>query len=761
MIKRVLITFLGIIGLITASSQSIEDFLTVAQKDLSHGNYISAIQNYTAAYTLDSARTDIAKNIAALCRDYNLYAEAMNWYWYLCKKDTTYAFQEAYYYLGMMQKNNGLYNEAINSFSRYARSGKQETLISESKKQLQLTKSAMELLLDTQNVYLQRLDRTINTHQSEFGALPQSSNRLWFTSVQAISGGEYNAMFPEFAYIWRSFIMSSRLTLAGYTQPEPLPKEINKRNTHNGSISKVPGRRAWYFVRCTGDLSDEKNCSIYYIEMSGKKFKNARKLPAIINTPGYSALNPVFVQLGDNQALYFVSDRPGGYGGKDIWYSLYKNGSYAEPVNLGSTINTPGNEITPYYLSETSTLYFSSDGLAGLGGFDIFSSKGGLNAWDKPVNLGIPFNSSGNDMYFYLSDTDSSGYYTSNRPKQTGNNKSTCCGDIFYFEWKSKDIVTEKHIPVSDSIPPETRIRALLPLALYFHNDIPDPKSTDTITKRNYRETLVEYLNLKEIYEEEYSSGLKDADKTRARQDIASFFDHYVIKSYRNLEMISEWLLEDLNDGYSVTLTVSGFASPLNNSNYNLNLSKRRIHCFINYLYDFQDGILTPYIEHTAANKAKLTIVQIPEGDSKALPFVSNNPNDKRNSVYSRSAAFERRIEIISYETNRQEPQALLKWETATLDLGSIKKGSVEKRTLKIKNEGTASARLHFVTPGCDCLSVEYEEGVAIQPGGFTEIKLTFNSESQYPGPYHEILSAGFKGVEDYIIINIAALIIE
>jgi hypothetical protein len=123
----------------------------------------------------------------------------------------------------------------------------------------------------------------------------------------------------------------------------------------------------------------------------------------------------------DNADLYFVSDRTGGFGGKDIWVSHFKNRFWGEPENLGSAINTNGDETSPFIHADNETLYFSSDGHPSIGKSDLFvSRKNSNNGWRKPINLGAPINTKNHDGSMIVSANGKIGYCTSERPNGYG-----------------------------------------------------------------------------------------------------------------------------------------------------------------------------------------------------------------------------------------------------------------------------------------------------------------------------------------------------
>lgn len=119
----------------------------------------------------------------------------------------------------------------------------------------------------------------------------------------------------------------------------------------------------------------------------------------------------------DGNTLYFISNRPGGFGGKDIWSTERKsNGNWSEPVNLGSTVNTKDDDESPFMMADGATLYFSSKGHNSIGGYDIFSTT--LNddgLWSDPETLGTPVNTTGDDLYYITDNFGKCAFYSSDK----------------------------------------------------------------------------------------------------------------------------------------------------------------------------------------------------------------------------------------------------------------------------------------------------------------------------------------------------------
>ena len=149
---------------------------------------------------------------------------------------------------------------------------------------------------------------------------------------------------------------------------------------------------------------------IFYADYSDNKWRNIKPFP--FNDPHYSLLTPMLSPC--EQRLFFASDMPGGFGGTDLYYSDWDGEKWLPPVNLGCTVNTPGNESYPYITSE-GKLFFTSDGQPGEGGKDIFFSHLEGGEWTRPINLGSDINTPFDDFGLIINNTLTEGYFTSDR----------------------------------------------------------------------------------------------------------------------------------------------------------------------------------------------------------------------------------------------------------------------------------------------------------------------------------------------------------
>jgi outer membrane protein OmpA-like peptidoglycan-associated protein len=175
------------------------------------------------------------------------------------------------------------------------------------------------------------------------------------------------------------------------------------------------------------EISNPRNkLGIFYAIREGNVWSKLREFR--INNEYYNVTTPCL--SADGKKLYFASDKPGGYGGADLYYSLFKDGYWNDPVNLGPVINTKGNETYPF-LNPAGELFFSSDGHEGIGGKDIYFSRFAENTWSTPVLLDAPLNSAKDDFGFISDSLMKEGYFSSNRDGQF---------DIFHFRTNATQI---------------------------------------------------------------------------------------------------------------------------------------------------------------------------------------------------------------------------------------------------------------------------------------------------------------------------------
>lgn len=197
---------------------------------------------------------------------------------------------------------------------------------------------------------------------------------------------------------------------------------------HFGSAVFAPDGSRMYCTRCDSAPAStperqgwRKRCTLYVLHRDDSNAWSAPvRLPDYINLPNTTVLHPSVAHENGREYLFFASDRPGGLGGLDLYQcerSLASDGlDFTLPRNLGAPVNTGGDEITPFWAPAAQTLYFSSNGgHPSIGGLDAFKSRRGKSGWSKPENLGLPYNSPADDLFFVLKKNETGSFWVSNR----------------------------------------------------------------------------------------------------------------------------------------------------------------------------------------------------------------------------------------------------------------------------------------------------------------------------------------------------------
>jgi hypothetical protein len=720
-LNRVILFLCMITFASAAFCQTQKQWLKHADKSFDEKDYYGASIYYRKAMLVDSSNLPVVYKYAESLRLYNEYKLAKKYYNYVFTKDNVRTFQECLYWLATMQKFSAEYVEARKNFMRFLSSYKQKDsfFYKKAQQEVKSCEFAIELMRDTVSVNIFNLGDSVNTINSEFSVLPVNDSLLIFSSLRSEKMRENSSVKDE-DYFLKIYQAEKADTL--WKIKNVLDSVINKAGTHNANSSISPDGQKFYFSRCDNDMK----CFIYVSELKNGQWQQAKKLNDSINYPGFTATQPLITSIDSNEVLFYVSDRPGGMGRLDIWLSISANGDFSSPINLGKAINSIDDEISPWYVGKSKTLYFSSAWHYGLGGFDIFKTSYANGGFSKPQNLGYPFNTSVNDFYFTYDADSKSGFLTSNRKGSMFRKAETCCNDLWYYKMFEKVVPDTTPVVKVNSL---DELMKFIPVKLYFQNDEPNPRSRDTITSLNYLTSYKQYKEAMPHYKENYSKGLKDEKKLAAEDSVHSFFEHHLDKGVQDLELFTELLLKELEKGHKLDLMVKGNASSLAKTAYNVPLTLRRISSLENYLSEYKDHALLPYLKDSAANGGSLKIIKIPLGEYKAHEYLSDNLNDKKNSVYSISAAMHRNIEIVSVTLAHKDSSAAeMRFKKEVYDFGSVKAGEKHTHIFRFKNTGKESLQVSSINPSCDCIAVKGPLA-DIAPGEKGEVEVTFDTK--------------------------------
>ncbi|MEO1628382.1 MAG: hypothetical protein AAFV25_24765, partial [Bacteroidota bacterium] len=599
-------------------------------------------------------------SIAELCREFFAYELADEYYKKVYYSNRKAEFPLLLFRMAETQRLMGQYDMALTYFDQYLKAHPSGSKAAEARQQVANCQWAQELIGAPAAVTVSHLNKRVNTPYSEFGPVLRGDT-LFYSSLRYDNYKDDHQPKRKYTKVLQS-VRGGR--------GRPLSRGFNDKKYHTAHTTFSLDGKVMYYTLCEYVSSTNIRCAIYSrTKDKRRRWTRPKKLPEGINAPGYTATQPniAYDSINKREILFFTSNRPGGKGKLDIWYALpNSSGKFAKAQNA-EAINTAEDDATPFFHKQSQTLFFSSKGRQGLGGYDVYSIPYDGKGWGEVRHGGYPLNSSYNDVYFSLNPDSTVAYLASNREGSLyleKENKS-CCNDIYkvqiFKDTTEKNLVPEDSLTIVVDTPPvavippvppklepvPTTLEDFLPLALYFHNDEPDRRTRRTTTKKTYEQSYFDYYALKSNYLREYAGPLPETVRFQAETEMDDFFESKVRKGYDYLILFSDILLKRLEQGEQVEIFVKGFTSPRAKSDYNLALGKRRVSSVRNHFNTHMNGIFKPYLQ-----SGKLIISEKSFGETTAAKSISDDLFDLRNSVYSIGAAKERRVEIV--EIKRQ-----------------------------------------------------------------------------------------------------------
>jgi len=457
-VEKIIFTIFFIItsNLQTNSQINIDDYdprqlKKMAESSIRESDYFSAILFYEAYLKYKPNNLNVKYDLGKLYLKTREYKKAS-----IIFKEIINVLENKYplarFYYAQSLKSMGNYDEALKEFNIFRtkyKNFKDSKYWSKIARTEAISCDSAKLLINKPvDVTIEYMNSTINSKHIEASPIYLNENQFLYVSLKldSLRFFTYEDKIPT-----RKFYIANKEDkdwLGGLYWDSPV--NIEGVEICNGAISK-DGKR-FYFTQCEKTYEGKYTCAIYMSKFENNKWQEPIKLPPPINDPNYSSTQPAIGSSpkSSTEIIYFISERPEGKGGLDIWYVAYdfEKNRFGRLKNL-TKINTSGNEMTPYYDQSSRTLFFSSDGYAGLGGLDIYKVSGERNKLGKIENLGYPINTSYDELYFTLSKSGEDGFFVSNRPGGSSLIGETCCDNIYYFKWNQfiRIVVTGKIYP--------------------------------------------------------------------------------------------------------------------------------------------------------------------------------------------------------------------------------------------------------------------------------------------------------------------------
>ncbi|MCW3083643.1 MAG: hypothetical protein JWP12_1009 [Bacteroidetes bacterium] len=379
-----------------------------ADKALEYGNYPAALEIYQKLHALDSTNEEINYKLG-IC-NYNIRSLKMQSKKYFDKVNPEH-FPETNYYLGRLNHLLREDDKAIACFTHYKELKSDDKEHSTKEINDLISKCYNAMLFEGKkdnNIQIENLGSTVNTEYAEYAPLiPGQEDFLIFTSRRKNNVHDKKDPLGEY---FEDIYVSTKF---GDTWQYPVMLDTNINTPlHDACTGLSADGEKLLIYRTSPDLSGG---DIYESTFEMNKWGTPVILTASVNSPEYVETSACYSP--DNNTIFFSSNRPGGYGGKDI-YMIKKlpNGKWGNPFNLGPTINTEYNEDAPFVHPSGNILFFSSEGHKNMGGYDVFKSNfDEAGNFTEPENLGYPINTRDDDIFFVLNKDATAGYFSSER----------------------------------------------------------------------------------------------------------------------------------------------------------------------------------------------------------------------------------------------------------------------------------------------------------------------------------------------------------
>ena len=460
---------------------------------------------------------------------------------------------------------------------------------------------------DFTNIEVHNLGPKINSELDDlFPYISNNESWMFYTRNVPFYGGEDQLMY-------------STAESGGWAKSKTL-MEKKMREEYNQGMGKISRDGKLMFFPVYNRAAEGNDCNIMKANMRRDAILDINEMGEEINSPYWESQPTVNCE---GKSLYFVSDRPGGYGGRDIWVShLQENGAWTNAINLGPKINTKMDEESPFMADDNVTLFFASNGHPGYGETDIFYTRFNEDeGWGTPQNMGKPVNSANNELSFFMTAKGDKGYLASNRDGGYGN------FDIYEFKMPAKkdfeeiayvkgrvmDAVTKE--PVESVVyigdkgnyptdkdgtffvchPSLSKLKILVSERKYY--DFEEAVTLDNWNAEGFVEIdiylrpLSESLELATLEGKVVSKSTKEPEKIKvdpvkqiknnrpteklyATSDVYFYFDDFSLTQEARYNI--DRLIEDLDKDQLALIIIEGFADQIGTDDYNLRLSEKR-----------------------------------------------------------------------------------------------------------------------------------------------------------------------------------------
>lgn len=584
--KRLILAILLFSVFIFQDSQAQKKKAERAYAAFNAGEYYEAIDQFKDAYSKSkkadkSFRTELGYMVAESYRLTNDPRNAETWYRLAVRSATSKP--EAQYWLAESLKKTGKYQQAIEEFRKYKQVAPSD---SRADQQIRACELSLEWERNPEAYRVEEL-KDLNSRFSDFSPAygRDDFGVIYFTSSRDDAAGSktHGATGQSFTDIFESRIDKKS------KWSTPIPVDDLNSESEDGTPSFTSDYMQVFFTRCEAGKRETKGCVIMFAERSGDKWGDAKNTGILPDS--LVAAHPSI--SSDGLTLYFVSDMPGGSGLKDIYYVNRNDESdeWSAPRNLGTDINTPGNDLFPH-IRDDGTLYFASDGHIGMGGLDIFKAVPQPDGSWVVQNMKAPINGFADDFGISFERGNEKGIFSSTR-KGRGND------DLYTFE------LPPLRFNVTGLIKDEKTGQPIQGSVVRLIASDGSNLQAETGQGGDFRFSLrpdVDYIFL--ASKQGYLNG-KERETTKNQEksrdfmvtipltaidkpiELPNIFYDFGKWDLRPESMVSlDKLVETLNDNSNVTIELMSHTDSRDTEEYNLDLSQKRAQSVVQYLIE-------------------------------------------------------------------------------------------------------------------------------------------------------------------------------
>ncbi len=412
--------FLWITALILISLGGCKSLQEKGTDQFLSGQYQYAINTYNQILSGDSSNVEANRVIAESYRLSNRIEKSEPYYLQLVEKEPSF---DSYFFLGQSLKAQQKYPQAKEAFEKAKGYTSDESLLARNQREIESIKLAEGIENYWPKHELVNY-KELNTPGADYAPV-LSEDFLYFTSGRQASG-LYPATGTPYTKLFRARADGLKVDVGAI---QALPEFRNEEGLNQAAIAISPDGNTIIYARGNStSIKDLPEVALFVSYFRGAGFTQPIWMPVNEDETWWNS-TPAFSP--DGSELYFASNRPGGFGGIDIWKATrLANSDFGNPVNLGPTINTPGNEMFPR-LAPDGKFFFSSDGHPGYGKLDLFVAEKAASGTQVIRNLGQNINSKADDFGIFFTEYPKAGFLSSNREDGVGDD------DIYFFEDKT------------------------------------------------------------------------------------------------------------------------------------------------------------------------------------------------------------------------------------------------------------------------------------------------------------------------------------